>query len=126
MERATKGGGSGRSVMPRCMDRISARAVELLAVTQDAYPESPEGFAIKQTLGAAFNSILDEKRPVQNMPLAVQLREDGQRYWTGPDIVLGPLAEGKNGKGNDTVTADLDLTGVNAIRLEAIADGQLP
>ena len=31
-------------------DRISARAVELLAVTQNAYPESPEGFAIKQTL----------------------------------------------------------------------------
>lgn len=77
-------------------DRISARAGELLAVSQNVYPESVEAFAIKHTLGAAFNRILHENRPVQNMPLAARLREDGRLYWTGSDVVLGPLAGGTN------------------------------
>ena len=77
-------------------DRLRARATELLCVTQEAYPQSVEGFAIQQTLSEVFDHLLPEGRKVQRMPLAVQVREDGRLYWTAPDVVLGPLAEQVN------------------------------
>jgi pyranose oxidase len=74
-------------------DRLFKRAHELLCVTQEAYPDSVEAFAILQTLGDAFNARLPEGRHVQRMPIAVRLDEQGRRYWMGPDVVLGPLAD---------------------------------
>jgi pyranose oxidase len=74
-------------------DHACTAAEELLKVTTKAFPESVEGFAIQQTLGEIYDPMLPEGLKVQPMPLAVQVREDGALYWTGPDVVLGPLAE---------------------------------
>lgn len=74
-------------------EHLFERACKLLCVTQEAYPLSVEGFAIMQTLGEAFNARLPEGRHVQRMPLAVRLNGQGHRYWVGPDVVLGPLAD---------------------------------
>jgi pyranose oxidase len=82
-------------------DRLFKRAQELLCVTQQAYPNSVEAFAIMQTLGDAFNAGLPEGRHVQPMPLAVRLDEQGRRYWVGADVVLGPLADAAEGSEND-------------------------
>jgi pyranose oxidase len=65
-------------------------------VTTHAFQETPEGFAIQQTLGEVYDKILPEDLKVGPMPLAVQVRPDGSLYWTGPDVILGPLAEGKH------------------------------
>ena len=82
-------------------NRLFKKAQELLSVTQEAYPDSVEAFAIMQTLGDAFNARLPEGRHVQRMPLAVRLDEQGRRYWVGPDVVLGPLADATEGLEND-------------------------
>jgi pyranose oxidase len=77
-------------------DRACTKAEQLLCVTRQAFPESVEGFAIRQTLGDIYNPRLPEDLPVGPMPLAVQVRPDGSLYWTGPDVILGPLAGGQN------------------------------
>jgi pyranose oxidase len=76
---------------------LFAKARKLLCVTQEAYPDSLEAFAILQTLGEAFNARLPEGRQVQHMPLAVRLDEHNHRYWVGPDVILGPLADAAEG-----------------------------
>ena len=74
-------------------ERVFARAKELLCVTQNAFPDSPEGLAIMKTLGSVFNGKLSADRQVQAMPLACRLGERGERYWVGSDVILGALAE---------------------------------
>jgi pyranose oxidase len=80
---------------------LFAKACKLLCVTQEAYPDSLEAFAILQTLGEAFNARLPEGRQVQRMPLAVRLDEHNRRYWVGPDVILGPLADEAEGLKHD-------------------------
>lgn len=80
---------------------LFAQACKLLCVTQEAYPDSLEAFAILQTLGEAFNARLPEGRQVQRMPLAVRLGEQDRRYWVGPDVILGPLADAAEGLKHD-------------------------
>lgn len=75
------------------MDAALVRARELLSVTQEAYPESPQSRAILRKLGEVFDAQLPEDRKVQPMPLAAKVMPDGTRCWTGADTVLGPLAE---------------------------------
>lgn len=82
-------------------DSLFKRAHALLCVTQEAYPDSVEAFAIMQTLGDAFNASLPEGRHVQRMPLAVRLDEQGSCYWVAPDVVLGPLADAAKESEND-------------------------
>ncbi len=72
---------------------LFAKACQLLCVTQEAYPDSLEAFAIQQTLGEAFNARLPEGKQVQRMPLAVRLDEHNRRYWVGSDVILGHLAD---------------------------------
>jgi choline dehydrogenase-like flavoprotein len=75
-----------------------AKAEELLSVTQKAFPESAEGLAIQKVLGSIFNEKLSKDRQVQPMPLACKVNENGERYWVGPDVIFGGLAEpGYNG-----------------------------
>ena len=88
-------------------DRVCTKAEALLKVTTKAFPETVEGFAIQQTLGQIYDSILPEGLKVGPMPLAVQVREDGSLYWTGPDVILGPLAEEANdGSGHFTLRSE--------------------
>ena len=77
-------------------DRVCTKAEELLHVTRQAFPETVEGFAIQQVLGEVYDKILPDDLKVGPMPLAVQVLDDGSLYWTGPDVVLGPLAEGNS------------------------------
>ncbi|HZV51860.1 MAG TPA: GMC oxidoreductase [Candidatus Dormibacteraeota bacterium] len=67
-------------------------AKRLLAVTQDAFPRTPRGEAVLRALKAEFDRELPPERQVQPMPMACRLDGDGRRYWSGTDVVLGPLA----------------------------------
>ncbi|HWI30571.1 MAG TPA: GMC oxidoreductase [Microbacterium sp.] len=69
-----------------------ARAQDLLCVTTAAYPATIQGEAARRALSAEFDDELPEGRKVQPMPLACRVLPDGSRYWTGVDMVLGPLA----------------------------------
>ncbi len=75
------------------LDAYYQKAEELLCVTQAAFPDSPEGMAILKVLGDLFNPVLSPDRQVQPMPLACQTDAAGNRYWTGPDVILGKLAQ---------------------------------
>jgi choline dehydrogenase-like flavoprotein len=74
-------------------EKAFKKAEELLCVTQKAFPETPESLAILRTLGSVFNEKLSSDRQVQPMPLACQVNEKGERYWTGADLILGNMAE---------------------------------
>lgn len=87
------------------MDGYYKKAEALLHVTQQAFPESPEGLAIQTVLGQLFNPGLSAGRFVQPMPLACQTDEQGTRYWTGPDLILADLADPKH-SGNFTLRSD--------------------
>ena len=76
-----------------------SRAEELLCVTQNAFSPSPEGLAIQKILGSIFNQKLSKDRQVQPMPLACSVNKKGERYWVGPDVILGELAD-ENHKGS--------------------------
>ncbi len=73
-------------------ERAFAKAEELLCVTQDAFPATPEGNAILNTLGDVFNKRLSSDRQVQPMPLACKVNNRGERYWVASDVILGPMA----------------------------------
>ena len=78
-------------------EKAFSKAEELLAVTQNAFPDSPEGLAIQKVLGSVLNEKLSPDRQVQKMPLAVQRDKNGQLYWTGADVILGKMAEPSSG-----------------------------
>jgi pyranose oxidase len=62
----------------------------LLAVSTRVFPPTSQGEAILMGLGAAFPGLPSGRGP-QPMPLACEVGADGQRYWTGPDVILGDL-----------------------------------
>ena len=70
-----------------------SKAEELLYVTQKAFPASAEALAIQKLLGSVLNQQLAQDRQVQPMPLACKTNDKGERYWLGPDLILGKLAE---------------------------------
>ena len=74
------------------LDEALSASEEYLSVRRDVFPDSPEGRAIADTLGATYDVQLPPDRTVDRMPLACAKR-DGGPYWTGTDVVLGALAE---------------------------------
>jgi pyranose oxidase len=72
----------------------------LLRVTRNAYPTSPAQTAIQHLLGKVFDPSLPSDRPVGTMPLACTVTPQGDRSWSGPDVILGPLAEGHTAPSN--------------------------
>ncbi len=76
------------------LDAVLAEAERMLSVRRDAFTDSPEGRAILETLGATYDPDLPDGRKVDRMPLACATDEKGAPYWTGTDVVLGPLADG--------------------------------
>lgn len=113
-------------------EQACTKAEQLLKVTCDAFPESIAGFAIQQTLGELYNPILPEDLKVSAMPLAVQVREDGTLYWTGPDVILGPLVESASEGNNrfelraETICRRLLIDGdhINGAELEHLPSGK--
>ncbi|MFF2315306.1 GMC oxidoreductase [Arthrobacter sp. NPDC058097] len=75
-------------------DEALGKARELMCVTQDAFAGAPLSTAIANALARDLNPGRPLKRQVQPMPLAVRVNADGSRYWTGPDVILGQLANG--------------------------------
>jgi choline dehydrogenase-like flavoprotein len=65
-------------------------AEELLCVSTRAFSTSPASHAIVDRLRRAYPE-LPPGRDAQLMPLACSIRR-GARYWTGTDVILGPLA----------------------------------
>src|SRR6185295_16183588 len=61
----------------------------LLQVTQKAFPISAEAENILNILNQSLGKNHSPNRHAQPMPLACKIDENGNRYWTGPDIVLG-------------------------------------
>ena len=73
-------------------EQAFTKAERLLNVTQQAFADNARGKAIQQILGSVLNEKLSENRKVQPMPLACKTDENGIRYWTGADVILGGLA----------------------------------
>jgi choline dehydrogenase-like flavoprotein len=75
------------------LDELLAEGERFLSVRRNVFPDSVEGRAILDTLGAAYDPELPSGRSVDAMPLACAQGDDGAPYWSGADVVLGPLAE---------------------------------
>ncbi|MGZ4150649.1 MAG: GMC oxidoreductase, partial [Actinomycetota bacterium] len=75
------------------LDEALTQAEQLLRVRRDVFPDSAAGRAILTGLRLAYDSDLPEGRQVDHMPLACASGPDGAPYWTGTDIVLGPLCD---------------------------------
>ena len=74
------------------LDDALARAEHVLGVRRDVFAETAASNAILDGLRAAYDPLLPEDRRVDRMPLACVAGPNGEPYWTGTDIVLGPLA----------------------------------
>jgi choline dehydrogenase-like flavoprotein len=86
------------------LDALLSEAERFLAVRRDVFPSSAAGRAILEALRATFDEQLPSDRTVDAMPLACGVDDEGRPYWTGTDVVLGPLAE----PGVDTFTLRAD------------------
>jgi pyranose oxidase len=75
------------------LDAALDEAERLLSVTTTAFPDSLQGRAIQQGLGATYDDRLGEGRKIQIMPLACHPTADGRLEWSGGDTVLGPLID---------------------------------
>jgi choline dehydrogenase-like flavoprotein len=80
-------------VPDRELDHLLAEAERFLGVRRDVFPDSAEGRAILEALHATYDTDLPPGRRVDPMPLACVADDAGRPYWTGSDVVLGPLAE---------------------------------
>lgn len=69
-------------------DEVFNHAWRLLNVTQDAFEGWPLGAEVRAALEGALDPDLPAHRRVQPMPLAIRVA-DGERYWTGTDVILG-------------------------------------
>lgn len=76
---------------PAVLNGAISDAVRLLQVTQHAFDGAPLGAEVRQLLGAHYNPGRPSDRAVQAMPLAMDVRPNGERYWTGPGVMLGDL-----------------------------------
>jgi choline dehydrogenase-like flavoprotein len=89
----------GRGEWPEDVDRDElldsfARARELLCVTQRAFETAPLGAEVRAMLAAAYDAGREPDRRVQPMPLAIRVGPNGERLWSGTDLILGDLARG--------------------------------
>ncbi len=77
------------------MDDALTKAEKVLDVTQEAFPISDEGKYILDNLNQALGKNHSPGRQVQPMPLACK-NDNGNRYWTGPDVILGETLQNPN------------------------------
>ncbi|MDQ4490821.1 GMC oxidoreductase [Sinomonas sp. ASV486] len=66
-------------------------ARRLLQVSQRAFEGAPLGGEVRRLLGAHYDTGRPSDRVVQAMPLGMEVRPNGERYWTGPGAMLGDL-----------------------------------
>ncbi|MCM0614980.1 GMC oxidoreductase [Paenarthrobacter sp. TYUT067] len=75
---------------PAFADAVT-EAIWILQVTQRAFDGAPLGAEVRNLLGAHYDHGRPAGRAVQAMPLAMDVRSNGERYWTGPGVMLGDL-----------------------------------
>ena len=93
----TPGHGEQITIIPQNeMDDVLGKAREILNVTQEAFPSSPESEAILNILNQTLGTKHSENRQAQPMPLACKTDEAGNRYWTASDVILGDTLENPN------------------------------
>lgn len=78
------------------LEAAFVKAEELLQVTQKAFPVTAESEMILNTLNECLGKNHSPNRHAQTMPLACKTDANGNRYWSGPDVVLGDTINHKN------------------------------
>ncbi|HEU4901170.1 MAG TPA: GMC oxidoreductase [Flavisolibacter sp.] len=78
------------------LDAAFTKAEDILCVTQNAFPQTETSETILRVLNEALGKNHAAGRQAQPMPLACKVDEKGNRYWTGPDLILGDLLQDKN------------------------------
>lgn len=76
-------------------ERLYTEAEKVLNTHRHEFDNSMRHTVVRETLQAEFSE-LPAEWGVQNLPLAVERRQDNPEFvhWTGTDTVLGPLADG--------------------------------
>jgi len=93
----TPGVGEQISIIPQNeMDEALAKAREILCVTQEAFPSSPESETILSILNDTLGTNHSPNRHAQPMPLACKVDAVGNRYWTASDVILEDTLESPN------------------------------
>jgi pyranose oxidase len=75
------------------LDDLFGRSEALLRTNQVSFTESLRGQTVRQALSSVFDKDLPAGRKVQMLPLACERRNSRWVEWTGPDTILGQLAE---------------------------------
>lgn len=83
-------------ISPEDWDRWYGEAEQLLNTHTDQFDTSIRHTVVRNALQQEFKELRSPYR-VQNLPLAVQRRQDNDEFvqWSATDTVLGPLAEGR-------------------------------
>ncbi|HKJ69379.1 MAG TPA: NAD(P)-binding protein, partial [bacterium] len=85
-------------------DKLYSQAEELISTHSHEFDHSIRHRVVRSTLANEFSE-LEEPYQVQNLPLAVERREEHPEFvqWSGTDTVLGPLADGDSLNGEFTL-----------------------
>lgn len=78
---------------PQEWNELISRGEKLLQTNQISFVESLRGQVVKEALAKVFDDHFPEGRKVQMLPLACRRINPTWVEWTGPDMILGPLAE---------------------------------
>lgn len=98
-------------------DDAFAESWRLLHVTQHAFDGAPLGQEVRDLLAAEFDQDRADDRRVQPMPLGITIDGAGDRYWTGPDVILGDLPD------SDAFTLLPDTLARRVLTSDGIATG---
>jgi choline dehydrogenase-like flavoprotein len=78
------------------LEAAFVKAEELLCVTQNAFPQTEESKSILRVLNEALGTDHSPNRQAQPMPVACKTDEQGNRYWSGPDVILENVIDSPN------------------------------
>jgi len=78
------------------LEAAFVKAEKLLHVTQNAFPQTEESKNILRVLNDALGTNHSPNRHAQPMPLACKTDEHGNRYWSGPDVILDNILQHPN------------------------------
>jgi choline dehydrogenase-like flavoprotein len=74
-------------------EQVFHDAEHLLHVTQNAFEGWPLGDEVRAVLSTLVDEGREPDRRVQPMPLGISISPEGDRYWTGPDVILDDAIE---------------------------------
>jgi pyranose oxidase len=77
-------------------DDVLVKANEILHVSQDTFPSTPQSEIILKILNQTLGTNHSESRQAQPMPLACKTDDEGNRYWTATDVILGETLNNPN------------------------------